>query len=543
MPRANRHSGWSLAAVVCLALGVRLATVRFGLPGLNDPDELMFEMGALRMLRGLTLDPGWFGHPATTTMYVLALVDAVVFGVALLSGRVASARQFGDLAYADPTWVILPGRIAMVVFAAGTVWLTWRLTERLLGRQAAVAAALLLAVNPVHITWSQVIRSDGMACCFMLLCLQASLAIARMGRWRDYASAALWLGVSVATKWPFALSGLAMTGATVFAFRSGKLAPRQAAGRLLASAVGAAGVLILVSPYLVLHYSTVLRNLRGEGQAHHLGSNGGDMMFNLLWYTHGAFLTGFGVLGLLLIGLGTVRLLRQHEAFAIVGPVTLSFLLMLLSQRLVWERWALPLMVLGAVIAAAGLVEVTAWSRRRAGLRWLPAAVLLATLVPLGVRAWADGAARMNDTRQLAAAWARQHIPAGSTVLVEHQASDLSGAPLRLLFPIGDAGCVEIAALLHGRTGYATIDHDRAGRSNIDYGTLPQALRAGCRADFAILAQYDRYRQERTIFPAEYAAYASLLATGTVVATFSPADGRIGGPVVTIIDFHRRARR
>ena len=536
----DRHSGLILFAIVGLALGVRLAAVRFGLPGLNDPDELIFEMGAFRMLRGLTLNPGWFGHPATTTMYVLALVDAAVFGGALLSGRVSSVRAFGDLAYADPTWVILPGRIAMVLFAAATVWLTWRLAGKLFGRRAAVAAALLLALNPVHITWSQVIRSDIMACCFMLLCLLSSLDIARTGRWRDYGRAALWLGAAMATKWPFAVSGLAMGASTLLAVRAGVLTPRQATGRLLAASVAAGGFLILISPYLIIDYPTVLRNLKGEGQLHHLGANGGGVGFNLAWYMHGALLDGFGVPGLALIALGAVRLVRQREALATVVPVTLAFFLIILVQRLVWERWALPLMVLGPIFAAAGVVAVGEWSARHDRLRWLPAAVLIATAVPLGARAWADGAARMNDTRQLAAAWARAHIPAGSTVLVEHQASDLSSAPWRLIFPIGDDGCVAIAALLHRQAGYSTIDHARADRSNIDYGTLPAARRPGCRADFAILAQYDRYRQERNVFPAEYAAYVGLLATGTVVATFAPDYGRIGGPIVTIVDFRRK---
>ena len=58
---------WLLAGLLLAALLMRLHGIGFGLPALNDPDELMFELGAIRMMRTLSLDPGWFGHPATTT--------------------------------------------------------------------------------------------------------------------------------------------------------------------------------------------------------------------------------------------------------------------------------------------------------------------------------------------------------------------------------------------------------------------------------------------------------------------------------------------
>ena len=72
---------WLLAGLLLAALLMRLHGIGFGLPALNDPDELMFELGAIRMMRTPSLDPGWFGHPATTTMELLTLINAGVFGV------------------------------------------------------------------------------------------------------------------------------------------------------------------------------------------------------------------------------------------------------------------------------------------------------------------------------------------------------------------------------------------------------------------------------------------------------------------------------
>ncbi|MEG3087848.1 ArnT family glycosyltransferase [Sphingomonas sp. PB4P5] len=533
------RQAWLLLAILCVALYLRLATIAFGLPAMNDPDELMFELGALRMLRTHSLDPGWFGHPATTTMYVLAVIDAAVFGFATLTGRAASARQFGSMVYADPSWIVLPGRIAMVLFALGTIWLTWSLARRFFGPRAGLVAALLLALNPVHITWSQIIRSDMMACLFMLLCLRSCAAIADSGKRRDYAWSALWLGLAIATKWPFALSGLAIAAASIAAAQNGVLSRRTAMARAVGAGIAGLVILLLVSPYLLLDYPTVLKNVQGEGQARHLGATGGSPWYNLSWYLGGPLLTGFGVLGLALVAFGALHLGHRRRAIVVLVPVAGAFLVLFCLQHLVWERWALPLMPLAAMVAAWGYVEFSERLQRSfvAGwVRYVPAALLLATVLPLSARAAADGRARMNDTRQQASAWARGHIPRGSRVLIEHNAFDMLDRPWSFLFPMGNAGCVDVVALIEGRASYATIDLARDGRSNVDYGTMAPQRRAECRADFAILTNYGRYRQERALFPREYAAYRALIATGSVVATFAPAPGTNAGPLVVIVD-------
>jgi hypothetical protein len=100
----RKPDGWALALGLAAlsAFLLRLHAINFGLPGLDDPDELMFEMGAIRMLSHATLNPGWFGHPATTTMYGLALVNISVFGVGHLAGWYPTLKSFGAAVYADP---------------------------------------------------------------------------------------------------------------------------------------------------------------------------------------------------------------------------------------------------------------------------------------------------------------------------------------------------------------------------------------------------------------------------------------------------------
>lgn len=527
------RAAW-LSLILLAALAVRLYSVHFGLPALNDPDELTFELGALKMLGGPTLNPGWFGHPATTTMYVLAVLTLAALGLGLLLGWYASPAAFADAVYADPSLVLLPGRVAMVLFAVATIYLTYRLAQALFDRRVALIAAALLAINPVHVTWSQIIRSDMMACFFMLLCMLAALRIARRDRWRDYVLAALWLGAAMATKWPYALSALAVLGAAGLRMARYPGERTRTLVRLALFGAMALGFLFLISPYLLLDHETALRNMHGEAQVHHLGATGGAPWENAWWYVTGPIATGLGVVGLALAAWGLALLARRREAGAVILPVLVGFFLLLCIQNIVWERWALSLMPLLAIAGALGLVALV----ERVGSRWpglasrgALAAVLAAALLPLSLRAAADTRARLDDTRQRASAWALAHVAPGSTVLLEHFAFDLLPQPWRFLFPFGDVGCVDVRAMLGGKVQLSTVQAGRGARSNVDYGTVAPGKRASCRADYAILTQADRYAAERGAFPAEDAAYQALIAQGTVVASFAPEPGKVGGPV------------
>lgn len=530
--------GGLLAGVLLLTLALRLHNVGFGLPAINDSDELMFQMGAVRLLSGPTLNPGWFGHPATSTIYLLAVNALVVFASGWLAGWWATPKAFIAAIYADPTWLMLPGRLVMVGFGVLCVWLTWRLARELFDRRTGLAAAVLMAVNPLHVAYSQVIRSDIMATAFMLLCLSAVLRYTRGAPRRDLAFASLWLALAIITKWPFALAGLSLAGIVALRWRQGEDTAAQAVRRLAQFGLLTVGLVVLLSPYIVLDYPVLLRNLEGEAQTHHLGATGGTVLQNLWWYARGPLFSSFGPAGCLLAVAGCYLLRHDRVALALLLPVAAGFILVTVVQSLVWERWMLPLVPLLAIVAARAAVRL-ADAVPRAARPAAAALLALAVLGPLLHRTAAQTAERRDDTRQAAARWAITHIPAGSTILIEHFAFDLLPQPYQFRFPMGDAGCVDVRVMLAGRAGYAVIQSSRGQRSNVDYGTLSPATRRTCRADYALLTQADRYAAEAFRFPQEDAAYRALIASGTLRATFAPDPGKRGGPVVRIVEFHR----
>jgi hypothetical protein len=538
-PARNRLvTGWAepmlLALILLAAAAIRIHAIDFGLPDLNDPDEPLFMMTAVDMLRGGTLNPGWFGHPATITFYSICLVTLAVGGLGIATGRFANIDGFVGAVYADPGILIVPTRLFFAACGVACVWLTYLIGKRLGDARMGLTAAALLALSAVHVEYSQLVRTDVQMSVFMLLCTLSSIAIARTGRARDHALAGVFLGLGIATKWPAAVIALSPLCAALWCRRSKgwQMVVRNIA---LLGLCGAAA-LFLASPYLLLDHATVLANLAGEARPTHPGATGGGFMANLLWYARGPLVTAFGTVGLALAALGAALMpLRNRTAAVAVLPGFAALALILCAQSLTWERWVVPLLPFLALSAAWTLGAAADLLRRRLdrpllGLEGLAATLLL---LPMATTTLGEQRERMNDTRQAAASWVRDHVPRGSSILVEHAAFDLLGRGWRLRFPLGAAGCVDAEAALAGRIPHADVEAQRSGPA-VDIAYVPPARLASCRADYAIFTRYHIYRDEGPEFAAQRAVYRAIAAGGRLHATFKRMPGRTGGPEVQI---------
>jgi hypothetical protein len=539
--RNRRRAQWAeygaLLLILMAAAALRIQGVAFGLPSLNDPDEPLFVMTALDMLRNHSLNPGWFGHPGTTTLYCLALVSAAVGGIGIATGRFADGPALVAAAYADPGIIFLPARLFIVACGVLCVWFTWSLGKRLGGARLGLIAAAFLAVNAVHIHYSQIIRTDVQATIFMLLCTRSAVAIAREGRPRDYLLAGLWAGLACATKWPAAIIVLNPLCAGLFRV----WLDRREWRRLALLPAAALAALLIASPYLLLDYPTVMQNLAGEARAAHPGATGGGFIANLAWYAGHPLLTSFGGAGLALIVAGMLGALSRPRIAVATLPGTLAFLIVIGAQALLWERWIVPLLPFAALAAAAAVCWLADQARARLN-RPLPfleigAAALL--MIPMLQAARIAAAERAVDTRQVATAWIRTHVAPGSSIVMEHAGFDMLRGPWPILFPLGSAGCVDARNILSKRIRYSRVEKLRSGRAVVDLAHVDAARLPGCHADYAILSHYDGYSDDPAHFPDELSRYARLLRGGRQLAIFRPESGVRTGPVVRIVRLSR----
>lgn len=523
----------ALALILLLAIGWRLNNIGFGLPSMWDPDEPIFMIIPLRMLTEGSLDPGWFGHPGSTVIYLIALIDSAVAGLGIASGRYPDAPAFAHAAFENPAILFIPARVAMALIGAGTVWLTYFIGKRVQGTAAGLLAALLLAINGLHIAWSQVVRTDIPASLFMLACILFSMRANERGQLKDYLLAGAFAGLATATKWPAATVFLAIAGAA-----ASRGFARRDENYLLAAAAAFLASMFVASPFIFIDWQTVLANVRGEASQFHLGHTGDGFLTNLQFYLR-QVVGSMGWIGLVAVVVGVILLARSSRpARWILIPPTAAFLGMICVQHLIWSRWMLPILPMFCIFAAAAPARLAQAARRIVPALKPPLAFgLLAGLLAAPSLAGAAGEAweRANDTRGQAAKWATAHIPAGSTVLLEHLELSLRHRPWKFLFPVGRAGCIDGLKALGAGVRLQRIEQLRGNSPIVDIGNVNRERLSSCRADYVILTYYDLYRAETERFPKEVINYETLLGGGRTVAIFEPREGVIGGPVVRIV--------
>ncbi|MFC4291166.1 ArnT family glycosyltransferase [Sphingorhabdus arenilitoris] len=515
---------------------LRLWHVGAGLPGMYDPDEPMFMLRGIELLTGRTLNPGWFGHPGSTTIYCLAIIEAVYAAVGIASGQYAGVDEFILAAYRDPTGLVLSARLFIVACAMICLWLTYDVSETLFSDRIAALALLFLVINPLHIQQSQIIRTDIQATIFMLLAVKFAIAIYRKGTFWSYFWAGISVGFACASKWPAALAGIAPALAIIMLYRD---SPRlMLRGMLILAAVSLAG-LFIASPYIFIEYQTVLHDVAGEARSNHPGSTGTGFWGNIWWYLTTVLYGCVGIAGLIFasIGIGTA-FFRNKLAAATVGAVIAIFLILISLQSLRWERWIVPLLPFISIFMAVGVFQIIKLAKLK--LRGLPqrsiGALLVAVIaIPMVFTVYQQAAERGNDTRLLSSAWVIENVPANSSVLIEYFAFDLANEPWELKFPAGDAGCVNAMATLSGGMNIKDTDKWRSGSAIVDIGSVKPTKLDSCVSDYAILTNYARYRDNQALYRSEYRNYRALIEKGEVVKHILPKNGVRGGPEIFIV--------
>ena len=535
----------ALLLIVIVAVALRLHGLAFGLPSLNDPDEPIFVLKSVSLLADHTLNPKWFGHPGTTTIYSLALIDVLLGAGAIATRQFASVPDFAMHVLADPTPIVLSGRIFILVCGIATILLTYRIGRRIADVQTGLVASAILALLPIHIAFSQIIRTDMHATVFMLMCVLASISIAEQGRLRDYGWAAIAAGAAIATKWPAGIVLFCPLAAALSRVATDRGELALAIRGLMLVALATPIALVTISPYLLLDFAKTRADLFGEFQPYHLGSTGGTFLENLRWYGWGSLRRSFGIAGLAMVVGGIVIGVRSNRIAVVAAVVPfVAFFTLICAQPVVWERWAVPLLPFAALLAALSWTSIAALLRPRLAQHARVAAGGVAALalgVPMLIVARANAAERITDTRDLATAWVQANVPAGRSVGLENMAFALPiDGRWRLLMPAGDVGCIDVAEYLNPNLRIKRVDDWRAGRAVVDFGTIKRETMDTCRADFAIFSHYDRYLLERSRFPNEITMYRVLAQGGRTRAIIRPIAGKVGGPTIRIVELAPR---
>lgn len=389
-PPAWRRGGLALLFLtLCLAAGLRATHLDWGLRHTPHADEQYFVRNVVRMLRTGSLDHGFYEYPGLL-FYLLAPVVAL-----------GGARQPpGPDDYLAARALIAGFGVVSVAVMAG-------FGRRLAGRNAALVAAGLLAVSPVHVETAHRVRPDIALETLTLLALWSYLSLGT--RLRDDARAGLATGLAVGLKFSGGL--LAVPFLVQRCLRAGA----RLRGVLLASVLGGL-IFVLVSPYAVLAHEAFTAGVETQLAYHY--QDVPQTVPAYPWRVWGYVVVwpkALGLLGALAASVGLVLVLarapRGWLPFLLLPPLTA---LVFGSTYVHSDRQMVP--SLGIVALLAG-VACQALIERRRWLGVLFAALMLAQPLVTSLR-YLEAIGR-TGTRDLAADWLAAQAPPQARVLTD----------------------------------------------------------------------------------------------------------------------------
>jgi len=418
-----RYAPWCLASVLLVATALRVWGIGFGLPYVEHPDEPFWVIKVLQMIKSSDPNPHDFIYPSLY-YYVNALAYLLFYGAGRLFGAFQSLTDL-----AEPVLLIggsgktalpglfLAGRSLSVALGVATVALTFDLGRRITGFVlGGVLAGLWVAFSPTLVANSRFLIPDGPLAFFTTLIVWASWRIYQDGQTRDYLLAGVALGLAVGLKYNAVVFALAIILAHFL--RTGLRGVKD--WRLYVAGTISLVVFVATTPFAILDSQAFLKGAFIDIR-HYTGGHAGNTGNSLAWYLEYFWRTEGPVLLLAAVGALWGAYKRSRGAI-FVATTALAYLLFISAFAVHFERTALPLIPLFAVLAAYCLVSLLpsqALDRASVHLGAATALIVLALLFPLAGTVRDTVRLTTPDGRDTAREWINLNLPAGSRIGVE----------------------------------------------------------------------------------------------------------------------------
>lgn len=420
MQGSRRRTGVML---LLLSLALNSFFIGQNLPQVSHPDEPKVVRRAMAMGGG-DLNPHFFRYP-TLWIYLVFLAQGTAAAAGLGLGLIGGLAQLQRMVFTDPTLFFVVPRLLAALLGAGSVWLTWRIGERL-APGAGVIAGLLVALNGHQIWQSHYATADGPLVFFILLCLWACFRCLDRPSLRSVAIPALLAGFATSVKY----NGVAVFGAVaVLVWVVGRARHRSAGARgkglALALVVALAGFLV-TSPFTLLDYHAFRVGL-GEVMDYTVRVAGGDARWT---YLRG-LVDSAGLPAVLggLLGGGILLLspsFRPHRGkAAILAGFLVPYGILLQSSDVKAVRFMLPVVPVLALGVALAFRQILIWiGPARRTLTWTAGGTLFALFLgPSLLAAKGTEAFFLHPTaRTRTARWVESRLPEGSTIFLDNSA-------------------------------------------------------------------------------------------------------------------------
>lgn len=419
----------SLAMIFLMALGFRLAGLRWGLPYPYGHDGFFIISHAVEFFNG-DFNPHWFIYPSFH-MYFLFFIYWGIYGIGHLTGHFGAVHQFSALLNTDPSVFIITGRVVAAVFGSASVILCYLLAKKLFGRGVAFLT-LMLVILPMEVLNSHYTTSDIPMTFWFLLTFIFCAGIMEKPDLKYYILAGLFTGIAGGTKYP-GLGGV-LPIITAHLMRLFAQEKKKKWRSLLFSeehyklitALGITGLAFFIStPYVFLDYKHSIPNIVGELNIRYTNTfdiyqrqNGNEMLIYIK--------EGFLNFGYLFVGLGLLGLVLRIKKFAKKEELLLlswiiPFTIIIHMSALKPPRYFLTLSPFLLIFVANAITKLK--ERFEEKFSWgRYASIFIALLIPIQPLYHSiknDIILIRPDTREEAHDWIIKNIPEGSLLAKE----------------------------------------------------------------------------------------------------------------------------
>lgn len=333
-----------LVLIIIFAGAIRLIGLRFGFPYLLHPDEPTAVRRALLFFRD-GLNPHWFGMPSVY-LYLLHFSYRLYYALSTLFESPALLPHLRPNLL--PFYLI--GRIWSALSGTATVYLVFRLGEKLYSPRAALAAAFLVAVLPLHLLHSHYATVDIPVTFLITLSFLFSASILSRRRLSDYLAAGAAAGLAAAGKY----NGVFVLFPFLAAhFLRGKSGVGKCRGRFidcfpLAGLAIALLAFFLASPYALIDYRQLALDLKTQSN-YLIRSGHGPIfiatkpgalynLFYVLYYAGGPVFWLLTIAGLL------VALVKRRRADWLVFSFVVPYFILIAIPVVKFSRFFIPLL-------------------------------------------------------------------------------------------------------------------------------------------------------------------------------------------------------
>ncbi|MCF8066935.1 MAG: glycosyltransferase family 39 protein [Desulfarculaceae bacterium] len=387
-------TGLALAGILALGLGLRLAGVAHGWPEfishVDTPKQLVLLPAFLR------------GELTPPTSYPLGHVYLYAALGRLSAWLFAPGSPWHVWAVGHEGWsaYVLFARCLQASLGALLPLLGFLAARRLWGQAAGLLAGLLLALDPLQITYSRQLMGDVPQSLAVWLSLLFAVRMLQQGRWWDYLVAGLAAGAAVAAK---------VYGGYVIVLALAAWGLRRPWGGwtpLLTLVAGLAAGCLLCSPLFWVDPARWAQDLINIVLIQSPTVQSNDPVLALV-YAWEALVRRFGLAWMLLAGAGLVFMALRHKKADLLALLAALLAIALIIIRLRSLReWDMVNLTPFLSLPLAAMLAAALQARWRRAAKGLALGLACLFLLWQGTIALGDAClARMPATGQMAARW------------------------------------------------------------------------------------------------------------------------------------------